>query len=181
MLKRLKKSKKDEILELPNRREIYRIVLKCAGCHFRELERRSKFSIGILKYHLDYLSRHNIIKQEKFGNNIRYFPIQLSDKERKIIGFIRSKSIRKIILCLMSNYEVTYREIVRFVGLSPSTTSWYLGRLVNNGFVESAEKNGLVYYRLKVQKSMLLRLLIIYKESFMDSFVDRTIEMWGLK
>src|SRR3989344_7168088 len=95
MLKKTKKSREDEILQLPNRRKIYRIVLKCAGCHFRELERRSKLSLGILKYHLDYLSRHNIIRQEKIGNNIRYFPMHLSSEERRVIGVIRYKSIRR--------------------------------------------------------------------------------------
>ena len=68
----------ERILELEKRREIFDIVRKNSGCHFREIERRSKIAHGTLKYHLGFLARHGLIVEKKDGNNVRYFSKSLS-------------------------------------------------------------------------------------------------------
>ena len=169
-------SGKKNILELPIRRKIYRIVNKYAGCHFREIERKSGLSTGLVKYHLDYLTKYDIIKQEKIGNNVRYFTRELSDEEKRILSLLRTESYRKIIICLISNGESSHKKISDFVALSPSTVSWHLKRLVKEGVINSSERG----YVLQIEKNKIIKLLIAYRKSFLDSLVDRTIEMWEI-
>ena len=164
------------ILELPIRRKIYGIVNKYAGCHFREIERKSRLSTGLVKYHLDYLTKHDIIRQEKIGNNVRYFTKDLSDEEKKILSLLRTKNYRGIIICLISNGKSSHKKISDFIGLSPSTVSWHLKRLAKEGVINSSEKG----YVLQIEKNKIIKLLITYRESFLDSLVDRTIEMWDV-
>lgn len=170
---------KEKILKLPLRRKIFNVVKENAGCHFREVERRSGFSVGIVKYHLDYLAKHDIIRREKIGNNIRYFPIELSFEDKRLLGLLRSKSHRHIIIYLISKGAGSQKLIASFVGLSQSTVSWHLKLLVEKGVVNAKKKNGGLVYFLQVGKGKILKLLIAYKESFLDSLVDRTIKMWG--
>ena len=169
---------KENILKLPLRRKIYNIVRENAGCHFREVERRSGFSVGIVKYHLDYLTRYGIIRQEKTGNNVRYFPIELSSGEKRLLGLLRSKSQRHIIIFLVMKGASTNKSIANFAGLSQSTISWHLQRLLKEGVVGAKKEKDGTFYELQVEKERIIKLLIAYKESFLDSLVDRAVEMW---
>jgi len=179
MSKKTTKLKENDILQLPNRRKVYRTVLKYAGSHFREIERKCGLPTGTVKYHLDYLTKHNIIKQEKADGHVRYFPKELSGEEKQLLSFLRPENSRKILIFLISESDASHKEITSFVDLSSSTVSWYLGRLIRGGVINMGEKNKRTVYFLRVKTEMIMRLLIIYKESFLDSLVDRTIETWG--
>src|SRR5574341_1409095 len=91
-------NKKERVLELDTRRKIYKLVQRYAGCHFREIERKSGLSTGSIKYHLDYLTRYHLIKQEKEGNTLRYFPNNFQPQNIKLLGLLRQKSVRDILL-----------------------------------------------------------------------------------
>ena len=170
---------RENILKLPVRRRICNVVRENAGCHLREVERRSGFSLGMVKYHLDYLARHGLIRQEKTGNNVRYFPQELSAEEKRILGLLRSKSYRHIVLCLVVEGASTQKRISAFVSLSQSTVSWHLKRLLNEGILGTRSEKGRLLYALQLEKGKIVKMLVSYRESFVDSLVDRAIEMWS--
>jgi predicted transcriptional regulator len=167
---------KKDILELPVRRKIYAIVKKYAGSHYREIERKVGLSTGQVKYHLDYLVRKRVIKQEKTGNNVRYFVLELSDCENSILGVLRSNVYRKLILYLMEKGAATHSDIRDYLGLSGSTISWHLKRLREMRVIGRNRS----LYRLEIDKDEVMKLLVAYRESFFDSLVDRAIEMWHI-
>ena len=168
-----------EILKLSTRRKVYKIVLRYAGSHFREIERKCKLPHGVVKYHLDYMSRHNVIRQQKIENNVRYFPKNLKDDEKKLLGLLRSTTTRQIIIFIDSKKQVSNKEIVEFVNLSAPTISWHIKRLTENGIIKSTGSGNKIKYSLNVEKNLVIKLLIVYRESFFDSLVDKTVEMWG--
>ena len=63
----------EKILELELRNKIFIFIQEYPGSHLREIERITKIPYSTLKYHLNYLNKHNLIieKQEK-GNNKYY-------------------------------------------------------------------------------------------------------------
>ena len=169
-----------KVLELNVRKNLYNIIEKFAGCHFREIERISKLPTGNVKYHLDYLSKHGLINEVKEGNNLRYFPKNFNSENKKLMGLLRQKSIRKILLFILIHDNCNHEDIVKDVKLSPSTVSWHLKKLEENeiiGFTKNGRKTN---YNILVNKEEIVKLLIIYKESFLDSLVDRVIEMWDI-
>ena len=167
------------ILELDARRKIYDIVRKFAGSHFREIGRKSSLSTGSVKYHLSYLVKHGLIKEEKGGNNRRYYPREFSSSNKKLLGFLRQQSIRKIILFIISNDGCSHEQIAMFSGLSPSTVSWHLRKLEEAGIISSERKGRKSSYNL-LPREETIKLLITYRESFLDSLVDNVVEMWGV-
>jgi len=173
--------KDKKVLELETRRKIYEVVKKHSGCHFRELERQSGLATGILKYHLDFLTKHDLIKKEKDGNNLRYFPNNVEPENRKLLSILRQKNIRKIILFILANKDCHHDDIVRFLGLSPSTVSWHLKKLVKNGIINQAREGRKTSYKLLINEEEMIKLLVLHKESFLDSLVNKTIEMWDIK
>jgi len=170
-------SQKDKILELEKRREIYEFVNKNSGCHFRDIERKSRIPLTSLRYHLNYLTKHNLLSAEKFGNNVRYFSKELTSENKQLLGLLRQNSMRKIVLCILKKKDCTFEDIVEFVNLSPSTISFYLIKLEDQKIINKMI-NKKISYSLAIDEKEIMNLLIIYKESFVDTLVDNVIEMW---
>ena len=181
MLQEYLSEKNKKILELENRRKAYELVKKYSGCHFRELERKSNLPAGVLKYHLDFLNRHEIIRQEKDGNNMRYFPATIQLENTKLLSLLRRDSIRKIILFILVNKNPHHEDIASFVHLSPSTVSWHIKKLLKNNIISQMKEGRKTVYRLLIEEDKIIKTLILYKESFLDSLVNKTIEMWDIK
>jgi predicted transcriptional regulator len=168
--------------ELETRKRIYEQIKKSPGIHFRELERRLQVVIGNLQYHLQYLENKNMIRASNDEDYVRYFVknMSLSETERKIISFLRRSGCRHIILQLLNNPELNNKELSQAVGLSPSTISWNLNKLVEAGIIER-KKTGRISKFTIVDPPTVAELLICYKESFLDTLVDGFIEIWEFK
>jgi len=167
-----------KVLELDTRRKIYEIVKKCAGCHFRELERRTKLSTGTVKYHLTYLTKKNLIQEEKDDKNIRYFPNSFGSTNKQLLSLLRQKTVRNIMLFILTHNNCNHEQIVNSVKISPSTVSWHLKKLEDAQIVGFVKRGRKTFYNILIDKDEIINLLITYQESFLDSVVDRVIEMW---
>lgn len=125
-------------IELDTRRKIYELIVKSPGIHFREIERRLGMAVGSLQYHLHFLEKKNLIKVEQDGEYLRYFPVEspLSQNDKKILSFLRRKTSRRILIFLLNKPGANNKDISRGIGLSPSTISWHLNKLVEAEIVE---------------------------------------------
>ena len=172
---------KKEILELELRNKIYNFVNKYAGSHLRELERKSKIPYSTLKYHLHYLVKHNLIIEKIGSKNSKYYPKTIASDDIEILGLLRQKNIRKIILFILISNKCTLRDLEEFTILSPSTVSWYLNGLTKKGIIKKTKIGKKTIYKLIYKKEQIMKILVTYKESFFDYLVDKTIEMWEFK
>ena len=171
---------KDKILDLDTRKKIYNLVKEHAGCHFRDIGRKSNLPASSVKYHLNYLTKHRLIQEEKDGNNIRYFPREFNTDNKVLLGLLRQKSLRKILILLLTNKNCSHGEIVRFLRLSPSTVSWHLKKLVEKGFIKSNQIGKRIKYSSLVKDDEVINLLMTYQDSFLDSLVNKVMEMWEI-
>lgn len=169
----------DPVLEFSRRKKIYQLVFQYAGCHFRDLERKSKMPASSLKYHLDYLSRHKVISEIKEGNTVRYFPLHVSFNNREILGLLRQQSIRRILLLLTIHDSCIPDEFARFLQVSPSTISWHLKKLERRKVIIGKRNGRSIHYTL-TDKQIVVNLLLSYKESFLDTLVDNAIRSWDI-
>ena len=172
--------KEKEILELEARRKVFDTVKHYSGSHFREIERKSGLSVGSVKFHLDSLTRNGLIVMQKDGNNIRYFSRDIEIKNSVLLGLLRQDSVRKILIYMLTHKNFNHEDITNEVGLSPSTVSWHIKKLEENDIIIAERRGRKTFYRLLADKSEILNLLVIYKESFFDKMVDHAIEMWEM-
>jgi len=169
-------------LELETRRRIYEQVKKSPGIHFRELERRLKLVVGSLQYHLHYLEKKNLIRAQNDGDYVRYFvnDRSLKENERKILSLLRRSGCRHILIQLLDNPGLNNKELCQAVGLSSTTISWHLNKLIEAGIIEKT-KNGRINKFTIIDPTAVAELLICYKESFLDTLLDSYIKMWNFK
>ncbi len=169
---------KDDALNLESRRKIYDLIQKNPGLHFREIERRTGLAVGSLQYHLDYLQKNHLIKSFRQGKFLRYYSVKESVVEEKAgMSFLRKPSARKIILFLLEKKKANNFDISKAVSLSPSTTSWHLDQLVNEGVVEK-EKRGRESFFYLIKPNEIASLLVEHQQSFVDELVDSFVEVW---
>lgn len=169
---------RDVVLELEARRRIYEAVVQSPGLHFRELQRRMGSAYGALQYHIEFLVRHGLIVEEKDREYSRYFPANFrSVRERELMSLLRQESIRRILLHLLENPYCRNKDLVEVLGLSASTISWHLGRLLEAGAVLSERRDGEAVFSVS-EPETVTRLLVTYKVSFLDKIVDRFVEVW---
>ena len=170
---------REQALELPTRKKLYREINRAPGIHFRELKRRTGLAIGALQYHLDVLEKARLIKAQKSGKFTRFFPLigEHSESEKTTLSLLREESVRGIVLFLIDKKRSTNRQIARFLELAPSTVSFHMQKLLKAGLVEKKRTPKRTYFVL-VNPGEAKRLLTSYRKSFLDKLVDSFVETW---
>ncbi len=165
-------------LELEIRQSIYSLISTSPGLHFREIQRRTEIATGQLTYHLNHLQKAGLIKNINDGEYLRYYAqIQINDEERRVLELVRQKSIRHILLFLLENDNCNHELLVMNLDIAPSTISWHLKKLIDSNVVNKKVEGRKSFYSIN-NPELVMKVLVKYKESFLDILVDRFIEMW---
>ncbi len=170
---------KEEALELDTRRNIFAYVSKYPGCHMRQIKRELDLAMGQIEYHLNYLEEHGLLASQMSGNKKRYY---VSDEvhypDRKILGILRQKMPRKIILFILDKGTSSFGDIHDHLEISKSTLSFHLKKLIKISMLTVKREGRQKMYSVKDRKGTI-QILITYKSSFVDEAVERFIDTWG--
>jgi predicted transcriptional regulator len=165
-----------------HQQNLINIIEKNPGIRYRELLRSTNLSNGVLTYHLTELAGSNIINVERRRGVTRYYSVQISSEESKVISHIRNIISRKILLLIIERGSCTLSEIAVLTNKAPSTISWYLQRLLDANIIKkkSTSSNG-VYYKSRfyevANKILVLDMLSKYVESPFEKVVSNYSEI----
>ncbi len=173
----MKKKIIEKIIDDTPRDKIFSTIVKNPGLHFREIQRRVNFATGAIQYHIDYLKKKNLIREEKEGKFTRYYSIQEKDTDTKIMNLLRQNQVRIIVLFLIDRRRATLNAISSATEMNSSTTIFHLKKLINAGIVKEETVKELTFYFI-LEKEPLMKILIIHKKSFLDSLVDNFVKLW---
>lgn len=154
--------------------ELFELITSKPGLHYRELTRDSSYSATNVRHHLRQLIRQGKIKEIKGGKNLRYYPISFSSEETILMGLLRQRSIRRILL-LIATKKCTNKILLKEIPISASTLSFHIKKLIDESVIRKD-----YYYELLVDKDHLIKLIRDYKASFFDSLVDNMSELWDV-
>ncbi len=157
------------------RKRIYQSVARNPGLHFRELQRRVGAGTGNLDYHLHALEKAGLITAERAGGHKRLYPQGLTDDERRYLAVLRPHMARRLILALLERPGLTHRDLATRLQLAPSTVTWHLQHLARHGLLLTADSGRMKRYRL-AHGTDLVKVLLAYRDSFLDRLVDKFIE-----
>jgi predicted transcriptional regulator len=165
-----------------HQQNLINIIEKNPGIRYRELLRSTNLSNGVLTYHLTELAGSNIINVERRRGVTRYYSVQISSEESRVISHIRNVISRKILLLMIERGSCTLSEIAVLTNKAPSTISWYLQRLLDANIIKkkSTSSDG-VYYKSRfyevVNKILVLDMLSKYVESPFEKVVSNYSEI----
>ena len=114
-----------------------------------------------------------MVQVERGPRQTRFFPLNVSDSERKITTALRKETPRKIILYLMSEGDIgaEFSSIPDTIGKSPSTVSTYLSQLVEEEIISIRLDNKRKMYFVSDRKSVD-GLIDMYHQGFVESAAD---------
>jgi predicted transcriptional regulator len=161
------------------RSDIDKSLLACIernpGVRYRELLRISRLGNGVLTYHLSILERMGKIMVDRKRSKItRYYLTGVPDGDTDLIGSMRNKVARQLILFILEHDLCTFSEIVENSGKAPSTISWHLNRLRDVGIISISVGERSHHYTV-VDSKEVKKILFTYKEAFLDKIVDNYV------
>jgi len=162
----------------PTKRTLLLQIESTPGIRHRELLRTTKFSNGVMTYHISALEKLNMINvdRKKNNKNNRYYIVNIQKEEAKIIGYVRNSVNRNIIKYILDNELCTFSEIRDHIKKAPSTISWHLKRLNIAGVILIIQGVDSNLYRIS-DSERVAKILHKYKDSFMDRVVDNYTEL----
>lgn len=167
-----------EELDLETRREIFELISRFPGLHFREILRRLKISSGNLNYQLNYMIKHEILVTILDGNLKRYYVVgKVKGNEKRILACLRNETARGLVLFLLLNPNSKFNEISNNFDLAPSKLAYHLKKLSEKNIIKKEKKGRTTIYRV-VDEEAIANVLISFRPSFLDSVVESFIESW---
>jgi predicted transcriptional regulator len=169
-----------DALKQETRRSIYSLITMSPGLHFREIQRRTGMASGQCTYHLDRLQKVGLVKASVDGNHVRYYPhAGMDGRERRVLELARQKSVRHILLYLLRFGRLNHEQLANSLGLSQSTVTWHLSRLVEGRIIDKEVLGRKSFY--SVNDPPLVKMIITkYRASFLVKLVDRFADMWEI-
>lgn len=136
-------------------------------------------AVGSLQYHLDVLTKNRLVRFQKQGKFIRYFPVVWEHKEedKQALSHMRQEAHRRIVLYLLDRKKATITDLSEFLGLSSSTVSFHLQKMLKDELIQKTRDGRVIYFKLKDPKQAK-HLIVGYKTSFLDKLVDNFVEIW---
>jgi predicted transcriptional regulator len=161
------------------RRKLTNVIREKPGIHFRELQRETDVAMGELEYHLQVLERLGLVSKTTTKGYTRYYPsYELGPDDKRILGQLRQKKLREIVIYILSSEKPTHKEITDHFSLLKSTTSFYMDKLLSAGIVTKKKEGRSVIFEVK-QPKKVLRLIMIYKKGFGEEIVKRVEDLWS--
>jgi predicted transcriptional regulator len=169
---------RDVELELESQRRVYAFVLGNPGVHLRRLSRELGIEMGTLRYALDQLERRGIVVSKEERNLRTFFAAgKLSQRDQRLASLLQQKRFRDIIVSVLASPGTTHSEMAERLGLKPSTLSKYTSILEERGILAHGRDGREHRYRV-TDEGWVVRLLVSYRASFWDPFIDNALELY---
>tara|TARA_B110000014_G_C19838369_1_gene434631 strand:- start:108 stop:659 length:552 start_codon:yes stop_codon:yes gene_type:complete len=157
-----------------------RIILEInnnPGIRFRELMKSMKVTNGIISYYIQKLEKVGIIFSERKSGVSRLFASTIELSDVSTIKFLRTPTPQKIMLLLLKEDLLTFKQITEKIQMSPSTTSFYLKKLITSGTV-TISGVGKKKYSLK-DNECVSNLIQLYHPSIVDSASENLADIFS--
>ena len=116
------------------KKEILNYIISNPRSHLRKIKNDVGYSMGTTQYHLNHLENEGEIKSKK-TKFYKYFYHKFEKNTNRKLD-LQPKIRQKIIRFLDKNESATHRQITEFLGVSSSTTTWHMRKLIEVNIVK---------------------------------------------
>jgi predicted transcriptional regulator len=164
--------------ELETRKRVYDLVVQNPGVHLREIERLTNLPLGVVRYHLERLQREGLIEPQEDRYFKRFFPKnRIPNVPTETFNVLRQESLRRLVLYLLNDPGANHQTLMNAFGLPASTLSTYLSTLLKKNVIRR-EKHGKENRYFIVDEESVMKVLLVYRPSFLDKLVDHAISIY---
>lgn len=129
--------------------------------------RKSGLKNGVLSHYLKKFEKNGVIKVRRTPRRSRFYPLHISEEESKAIKALKRQTSRDLLLALMENGTLGFKDLVKASGKSPSTVSVHLSQMVCDNLIEIKFVDLKKKYHIKM-KDVLDRLVEDYRPGMLE-------------
>jgi predicted transcriptional regulator len=151
------------------------------GCHLRKIKEMIRISQGTVQYHTDRLEKIGRITSTRSGLYKHYFPIGLfQNNEKEILQILGQETTRQILMFIVEQQTPTQTDIVNSIGISASSVSWHLRRLIEFKLIEEIKEGKYKRYQLQDRNisKYIIALMRNYYPAIWEKWSDRLIDIF---
>jgi len=168
----------EDLLALPTRRRLYDVVRRRPGIGAREVQREAGTGWGETVYHLERLTEAHLLHRERSGHQDHYFVADVPLADRGLLRLTQSPSARRLLVTLLEFPNSTVPDLTERTGLSAGRVSVHLGRLAQLSVLRTGRSDRFRTFEI-ADRDRILRLLVSYRESLADEWVERLLATWS--
>ena len=132
---------KEDLFNNENRQKIIKIILNNPGIHYNLILKRSKLQSGQLQWHLNILLQYGVIKKEKFGHYIIFFPALYDEEEGNDVNiFVKSPTTMKILSIIEKEPGISSSSIAKKLKLQRNSVKYHVDKLIRENYIKSVQK-----------------------------------------
>ncbi len=154
------KLRKDKLLNITSRDDIYRVIQQTPGIHFLELQKqvgstanqKSPIGFGALAYHLSQMERFELIVSKREGRFRRYFDVSAklgADASR--VALLQTSPVNLVARVVLASPGANQGDLHARVGhhyqMTRQALSYHLRRLAEKDLVEIVMRGRFCHYR----------------------------------
>lgn len=114
---------------------VIEIIKKYPGLRFFELKKQTGLVNGVLQHHIRKNEERKNIKLVYDNNTPRYYPVDIDNKNSRLLQRLRQPTTSKIIKLLLKKECCTFTEMIKHVKKSPGTISIYKKKLLEDDLI----------------------------------------------
>ncbi len=132
----------EDVLENENRNAIINLILEQPGVHFNEILREIHLSAGNLAWHLDILETFKVVRKQRVGQYLLYYPYYEQNPISKLDAKLQKSRTTLEILQMINDHPGIYQnQIAHRMDLDHKTVKYHLDKLIDAEIVVF-EKSG---------------------------------------
>jgi predicted transcriptional regulator len=133
----------EEILENENRLKIIDIIIDHPGIHFNALLREIGISAGNLAWHLDLLETFKVVRKERMGQYLMYYPyLEKNPISRLDPKLQKSKTTLEILRLIDDNPGIYQNQIAKRLDIDHKTVKYHIDKLIENEIIYMKKEKG---------------------------------------
>jgi len=165
------------------RRKIYVLISKNPGLHLSKIAEILDMRPSLAEYHLTQMQKNNLIvgvKEE--GGYYKRFYLKDSDvgiSDKNFLKLLRQELLLKVVLLLLKNSVLKHKELSERLNVVPSTLSYHLKKLIENGIIGLSSYGKEKGYTLKNRKE-IIKILKKYEFNIeLHLAIEDFKDIWG--
>ncbi len=137
------------MFDMHRKQTILRTIQEMPVINLSELMKKTGLKTGVITHYLNQLEQQGTIKSQKASRHRRYYDANVLEEEYSIIRNIRKPTKKQILFQIIVEGKPSFKELTLKIDKSPSTLSWNLSELIEDGVIEKCVQNGKERYRVK--------------------------------
>ena len=134
---------------------IIETIKKNPGIRFTEIMNSVGVKNGVLSHYVKKLEESGSIQADRSPRVVRFYSPELSPEEQKFVTRLRQEAPKRILVILLKNKQLTFKQITASIKKSPATVSFYLSNLVEDEIISTKRSDKKTHYSIKEPERIL--------------------------